>query len=144
MKTRQFLPILTMVLFVGFLASCSKKNDDVKPKFNYDLNILYGRWHVTHIKTEPTENYISVVGSIQEAIFPPTYITFSSDGTFSGAGAFGYGSGKYKAEGNTITTTVDGQPYNTYQVLSLSGSNAEIQIKGSDGSNVGYVKVEKM
>ena len=63
-----------------------------------------------------------------------TSATFNSDGTYSGSGYFGNGSGTYTAKGNTITTFVSGQVYIVYTVLSLNGSTAELKMTmpGSD------------
>ena len=60
-------------------------------------------------------------------------IKFNSDGTYSGRGYFGNGSGTYTAKGKTIITYVNGKEYLRYEVKSLSNNIAELSMT-VDGS----------
>jgi hypothetical protein len=76
--------------------------------------------------------YLNVVGTIYEDIFEPIYITFNPNGSYSGSGEFGYGSGTYKASGKTIVTYIHGQEYARYDILSLSNTAAEAEMYSKD------------
>lgn len=116
--------LTVMILSLGFV-SCSSDDDD--DDFNFSKESLYGTWRMSEVKMSENGTYIS---------WPmrATSATFNSDGTYSGSGYFGNGSGTYTAKGNTITTYVSGQVYIVYTVLSLSGSTAELKMTmpGSD------------
>ena len=138
MKKLNLFFILTVfsLLFVG----CSK-DDDIK-NFEYDLNLLYGKWRITHVE-QINGSYLNVTSSVAESVFKPTYSTFYSDGTYSGSGEFGNGSGTFKAESKTIITYVDGQEYLRYDVLMLSESNAELKMYEKGNATSVKIKVAK-
>ena len=133
------LILLSLAVCMLAFAGCSK---DDEPKFDYDLALLYGKWRITHVM-QNTGNYLDVTTTVAEQVFNPTYATFNSDGTYSGSGEFGNGSGTYKTAGKTIITYVGGEEYLWYDVLSLTGTNAELKMyeKGDDASIL--IKVEK-
>ena len=117
--------LVVAILCVGFV-SCSSDDDD---DFNYPMETLYGTWRMSEVKTSENGSYISWP-------MTPTSATFSSNGTYSGSGYFGNGTGTYVAKGNTITTYVEGEVYLVYTVLSLTGTTAELKMTmpGSDES----------
>ncbi len=121
--------LMHLLLFFG----CSK--DDKIGAFDYDINLLYGKWRITHVE-QNDGTYLNVSSTLAEQYFKPTYATFNSNGSYSGSGEFGSGLGIYKAEGKTITTYINGQEYLLYDVLMLSGTNAELKMyeKGSSAS----------
>lgn len=118
--------LLLVFTMIVVLSGCS--NDDEGSKFNYDLNLLYGTWEVTHIAGLP----ISMVTS------KTTTATFNTDGTYSGKGYFGVGTGTYKAEGNVISCYIDGDLYAMYEVLDLDGITCELSMSmgGEDKINI--------
>jgi uncharacterized lipoprotein NlpE involved in copper resistance len=123
---------LLLAVVAVLLAGCDKDDD---PKFDYDMELLYGKWRITHVEQKDGSMF-DVTTPIAERVFKPTYITFNKGGSYSGSGEFGNGSGTYTATGKTIITYVDGQEYLRYDVLSLTGENAEIKMyeKGDDAS----------
>ena len=125
--------LMTAILSVGIM-SCSKDDDD--SGFNYPIEDLYGTWKISQMKTSESGSYTSW-------ILTTTTATFYSNGTYSGHGYFGNGSGTYTAKGNTITTFVEGQVYITYTVLSLSGSTVELKMSQPGSSSVLWVKCVK-
>jgi len=121
------------ILSVGF-ASCSSDDDD---DFNYSKEVLYGTWKMSEVK-------MSESGSYLKWPFKTTTATFKSDGTYSGSGYFGNGSGTYTAKGNTITTFVSGNVYMVYTVISLTGSTAELKMTLPNSTETLWVKCVKM
>jgi heat shock protein HslJ len=115
--------LMVAILSIG-LMSCSSDDDN---DFNFSNETLYGTWQITKVKTSETDPYTTWM-------LNTTTATFNSDGTYSGAGYFGNGSGKYTAKGNTITTYVSGNVYMIYTVLSLNNTTAELKIS-EPGSN---------
>lgn len=125
--------LMVAILSVGF-ASCSK--DDDADDFNYPKETLYGTWKMSEVKMSETGSYVSWP-------MQATSATFNSDGTYSGRGYFGNGSGTYTAKGNTITTYVEGQVYLVYTVLSLTGSTAELKMTKPGSSETLWIKCVK-
>lgn len=126
-KNRMKTKLLMMVAAVLALAGCSK---DDEPGFDYEISLIHGTWRVSHAWLNG--GYLNVVGTIYEDVFEPTYITFNSDGSYSGEGEFGYGSGTYKASGKTIVTYIGGEEYARYDILSLSENTAEAEMYHSN------------
>ncbi|MDR2009949.1 MAG: lipocalin family protein [Bacteroidales bacterium] len=127
-KMFSMLMLVSVILFSG----CSDDDDN---GFDYDVNLLIGKWRVTHVE-QKDGSYFDVTSSIAESVFEPTYATFNSNGTYSGSGEFGNGSGTYTAVGKTIITKVGGDEYLRYDVLALSGNECELKMyeKGDDAS----------
>ncbi len=136
MKKYLFALLVCVMAFAG----CSK--DDETPKFNYDLETLYGTWRVTEIQ-QKDGSFLDVTTSVAEMVFEPTYATFNENGTYSGRGEFGTGSGTYKAEGNTIYTYVEGVEYLRYEVKSLSGEKCHLVMKEQGSSSTLEIKCTK-
>ena len=121
------------------IVGCSKDNSS---KFDYDLDLLYGTWRITHVM-QSNGHYLNVTSSLAESVFEPTYATFNPDGTYSGRGEFGNGFGTYTTAGRTITTYVDGEEYLKYDVLSLNGSEAELEVYQTGSEGAIKIKVAK-
>lgn len=134
---KYYLSMLTVlmvaILSVGVI-SCSK--DDDNNSFNYSMETLYGTWKISKMK-------MSEGGSYTNWVLTPTTATFNSNGTYSGYGYFGNGSGTYSAKGNTITTYVGGEVYVVYTVLSLSGSTVELKMSLPDSNETIWVMCVK-
>lgn len=130
MFMKKISKFLVLVLLV--LVSCSKKDD---PSFNYDLNTLIGTWRIVQFGKIDVTTY---PGNLS---FEPTYATFNSNGTYSGRGEFGSGTGTYKAVDNTITTYIDGEEFIKYEVISLTNSVCELNM--SDNSGTVFIKCKK-
>lgn len=124
------LIFLLAMLPLCVFTSCS---DDDKPKFDYPMETLYGKWEGTEVYTNG--KWVDITK------YPYTElgfsITFNSDGKYYGSGAFGNGSGTYKAEGKTITTYIDGEEFARYTVKTLDGNNAELTMyMGGDSMDI--------
>lgn len=133
MKTKitLFLAILSIALF----SSCSKEDDS----FDYPLETLYGTWEGTEI--DAGTGWIDITSWLYSKY--QFSITFYNDGTYYGAGYFGYGSGTYKAIGNKITTYVSGEKYLTYTIHSLYNSSAELTMSMDGSDSTLDIRVEK-
>jgi len=126
--------LLAMLNFC--MTSCSK--DDVNlGSFDYPTDELFGTWNASVIHVKGSLRWIVVENY-------PRYkmsITFNSDGTFSGEGYFGNGSGTYRLYGKTITTYIDGKVYITYTVNELSSGVADITLtKGGESMDITVYK----
>jgi hypothetical protein len=114
-----FIALLTMGIV---FSSCSKDDDVDLGNFDYPLAELFGTWKASTIYA--SGRWIAVSDY-------PRYnmsITFNKNGTFSGEGYLGNGSGTYKLSGKTITTYVDGNVYATYHVSSYNAGIADFTI----------------
>lgn len=114
-----FSLMLLLATMMVFIPSCSGDNDepdDIKTQ-------MIGTWDATSVKFSDSDwvditNYPSMALSI----------TFNKDGSYSGRGALGNGSGTYTVSGRTIKTYVGGELYGTYYVNSVSGNKAELKL----------------
>ncbi len=131
---------LLLFVFATLIISCS--DDEDTPSFNYDMESLYGKWRVTHIQRS-TGAYFDITTSVAEQTFEPTYATFNSDGSYTGEGYFGDGTGTYKAVENTITTYVDGSEYIKYDVVSFSDTTATLTMSMTGSDSELNIKVKK-
>jgi hypothetical protein len=137
MKTR----ILVTLCLVALITGCSKGDERT---FDYDIDLLIGTWRITHLESDARDGtYFSVIDEPYASVFEPTYATFNSNGTYTGKGYFGNGSGTYIAAGKTITTYVGEEEYLKYDVLSLSGTDAELRMYESGGNNSIRIKCQK-
>lgn len=118
-KVFSMMSLLVMLNFC--MTSCSKDDVDLG-SFDYPTDELFGKWNASTIHIKGSLSWIIVENY-------PRYkmsITFNSDGTFSGEGYLGNGSGTYRLYGKTITTYIDGKVYITYTVNDLSSGVANI------------------
>lgn len=130
---KKFLFIFSAIMGLTTLQTSCKKDDPAPQRFEYALETLHGTWRITHIETKDGAMF-DVTTPIAAKTIKPTYATFNADGTYSGRGYFGEGSGTYKASGKTITCYIDGTEFMKYDVLSLSGNICELRMSkpGSD------------
>ena len=116
--------------------SCDKDDDD---DFDYPMDTLYGSWEGISINVNG--------GWVNITEYPYTKFAFSirfnSDGTYSGRGYFGNGSGTYTAKGKTIITYVNGKEYLRYEVRSLSNNIAELSMTVDGSGETLEVKAKK-
>lgn len=81
---------------------------------------LYGKWKITKAK-------FAEDATMTEWEYEATYATFKENGLYESEGYWGDGEGTYSVVGNTITAFVANSPYITYDVISLTGTKAEIK-----------------
>lgn len=136
--------LITAIAIIGmvFAFSGCSKDDEPQNGFDYPLEMLYGTWRVTHVEQKDGTMF-DVTTSVAEMVFKPTYATFNVDGTYSGRGYFGNGSGTYKALGKTITCFIDGTEYLKYDVLSLSGTQCELKMYESGSTSSIKIRCKK-
>ena len=106
------------------VTSCSKDDDVDLGTFDYPTDELFGTWKASTIYVKGYFRWIIVEDNPQYNMS----ITFNPDGTFSGEGYLGNGSGTYKLYGKTITTYIDGKVYIVYTVNELSSRVANITL----------------
>lgn len=115
--------LLIALFAIGIMVSSCSKDDDVDlGSFDYPTEQLFGTWKASTIYA--SGRWIAVSDY-------PRYnmsITFNRDGTFSGEGYLGNGSGTYKLSGKTITTYVSENLYATYYVSSYNAGVADFTI----------------
>ena len=88
---------------------------------------IIGTWKLTEVKMSETGSYIAWP-------FKTTYSSFKSDGTYYGSGYFGTGEGTWSKKGKTVNTYVAGQLYASYEVLSVTATDAELKMTIDDSS----------
>lgn len=134
MKKFLCMTLLLTAMFLTFSA-CSSDDDD----FDYPMDTLYGSWEGISINVNG--------GWVNITEYPYTKFAFSirfnSDGTYSGRGYFGNGSGTYTAKGKTIITYVNGKEYLRYEVRSLSNNIAELSMTVDGSGETLEVKAKK-
>ena len=111
--------MLLLATMMVFLPSCSKNDDepeDIKTQ-------MIGTWDATSVKFSDSD-WVDISNYPSMALT----ITFNKDGSYSGRGALGNGSGTYTVSGRTIKTYVGGELYGTYYVNSVSGNKAELKL----------------
>lgn len=136
---KTLFPLLLVVVLPMLFIGCSNHN---QPTFDYDIKILHGKWRITHVEQKDGSMF-DVTTAIAEKVFKPTYATFNQDGTYTGIGAFGYGSGTYTAIGKTITTFISGEQYLKYNVVSLTESRAELIMSQTGSTSTMNLIVQK-
>jgi len=119
---KKFLFILLAVILSALtITSCSKDdNDEID-------DAIVGTWKLTEVKMNETGSYITWP-------FKTTYASFKSDGTYYGSGYFGTGNGTWSKKGKTVNTYVNGKLYVSYEVLSVSSTDAELKMTMDDSS----------
>lgn len=135
MKKFLSMTLLLTAMFLTF-SSCSNDDDD---EFDFPMETLYGTWEGTSINIDGSWTDITQY-PFTEFSFS---IKFNSDGTYTGRGYFGNGSGTYTAKGKTIITYVNGKEYFRYEVKSLSGNIAELSMTVDGSKDVIDIKVRK-
>lgn len=84
---------------------------------------IYGIWVLNQVDTGNGDGYV-------DWPMKETSATFNEDGTYSGSGYFGNGSGTYILEGSTITCFVEGKAENNCELrMYISGSDTDLKIK---------------
>ena len=116
--------MLLLAMLSLCVTSCSKDDDVDLGTFDYPTNELFGTWKASTIYIKVSLRWIIVEDNPQYNMS----ITFNPDGTFSGEGYLGNGSGTYKLHGKTITTYIDGKVYIVYTVNELSSRVANITL----------------
>lgn len=131
-KVLFLLAVLPMVL----LSACSSDDED---SFNYPMETLYGTWEGVEIDIDGT------IIDLTDWVYSKYRFsaTFNSDGTYSGSGYFGNGSGTYKANGDMIYTYIDGKEYLRYQVVSMQGNTSTLIMIMEGSDETLKVKVRK-
>lgn len=112
--------MLLLIATLSFLPSCS--SDDDEPD-NIKSQMI-GTWDATAVRFSGDRDWTDITKYPSMALS----ITFNKDGSYSGHGALGNGSGTYTVSGKTIKTYVDGELYGTYYVKTVSGNYAELTL----------------
>lgn len=112
--------MLLLIATLSFLPSCS--SDDDEPD-NIQSQMI-GTWDATSVKFSGDNDWTEITKYPSMSLS----ITFNKDGSYSGRGALGNGSGIYTVSGKTIKTYVGGELYGTYYVKTMSGNYAELTL----------------
>lgn len=122
-----------LFVVVAALVGCGKDGDTSDQESPYKSSIV-GTWELTHFNGTP-------VSALPDVFSRTTTITFGADGSYSGGGVFGSGSGTYVLEGSVAKTYIDGELYHTYEIVSLSGD--VVEAKMTDASGTATIKAKK-
>ena len=112
---------ITIASTILLFASCKKEETGKSGATNtiIPLEQLYGKWYSTHYLTE------SGWTEIGHATFTAT---FYPDGSYSGSGILGSGSGTYIVSGSTITTYINGEEFYKYDILEFTNTTAHLKM----------------
>lgn len=113
--------LLFLAIAALAFASCSSSDDDGIGNFDYDTELIYGTWEVTH-----ADGF--------EWQYMTTTASFYPDGTYYGQGYFGDGNGTYKLSGKRVTCYVGGEKYMWYDVVHLNATTCELVANHQLGS----------
>jgi len=131
MKKILYLAFLPLMMLMMTLTSCSKDDDSPLDDFDYPAETLYGTWKITKVEG-------------LDWPYQTTTATFNSDGSYSGRGYFGDGTGTYAAKGKTISCYVSGKLYCVYEVQYLISTTAVLKMSsGESGSSSLTLTCEK-
>lgn len=122
--------LLVGITAVGF-QSCGSDDDD-----DPTMDNIIGSWKFTEVSTN---------GGASFSRWPmqATGATFNENGTYTGYGYFGNGSGTWKKKGNTIITYVDGDEYLRYEIKEQTSSTATLIISMTGSSETIWVRCVK-
>lgn len=124
--------MMTICVLTLGLSSCSKDNE-YTPDREIATNIV-GTWEIEQYDTgEGYKNWI----------LQTTQATFNEDGTYSGSGHFGNGTGTYKIKGSTITCYVSGEKFLVYKVITLDGNSATLSVTDPEDTDTLFIKCTK-
>lgn len=112
-----------------FLMSCSDDDDNVVADFTYG-DAIFGTWEIKKL-------------GVLNWPYKTTTATFNSDGTYSGSGYFGNGSGTYTAKGNEVSCYIDGELYVKYVIKSLDGNTAIMDMYADEDTSLSNLTCEK-
>ena len=90
---KKLLFIMAMMLPLFTFIGCS---DDDEKKIPDEMKNIYGTWVLNQVDTGNGDGYV-------DWPMKETSATFNEDGTYSGSGYFGNGSGTYILEGSTLS-----------------------------------------
>lgn len=138
---KRYLQLFFVALFATMtfsLTSCSDDDDDdLKGGEEEEVttNDIVGTWELSEVSLDAGETYIPWP-------YETTTATFNEDGTYTGYGYFGNGTGTWKQDGNTINTYVDGELYMSYEVVELEKTTCTLKMAITE-SMIIYAKCVK-
>jgi heat shock protein HslJ len=135
MKTfRNFFLAMLMIISSITFTSCSNNDDD--EQLSPYATAIIGTWKITHYGSQ--SYWLTWKKTTTKA-------TFYSDGTYSGSGYFGYGTGTYTLKGSHITCYIDGLVYTQYDIISVDGGIAILDMyAGNDSDTKLTIKCKKV
>ncbi len=117
--------LLTLfALFCVLFSNCTKGE---RKEFDYPIETLFGTWDGVAIKVDSCGEWLDM-GDCSSAVLE-FGIEFYEDESYYGFSSYGNSSGTYTAEGQRITTYVDGDEFLHYDIVSFSGDRAEVVMK---------------
>lgn len=124
-QKKLFLVLFMMIATLAFNACSDDKKDEPQSNSPYAKTII-GTWKITDYGS--SRHWFSWP-------YQTTTATFNADGTYSGSGYFGYGSGTYKLVGSHITCYVNGKTYMQYDIISVNAGIAELEAYAGNSSD---------
>jgi heat shock protein HslJ len=146
---RKLFLVLTVALIGLCVASCSSSSDNenavdettqksfiTNPSFN--VSYLFGTWKIDKASADGGKSFVEFDEFVKSkyGFTKSTTATFKRDGTYSGSGYFGDGTGNYTINQNTITTYIGGVEYYSYRVISYSEKTCDLQISSKSSTAV--------
>ncbi len=130
-KQLNWMLFLLVSLFALPIQSCKSDKNDEPAK-----NDIIGTWKLIEVSTNAGVTFTSWP-------FMTTTATFNDNGTYSGEGYFGNGSGTWKQSGNMIITYVDGTEFYRYEVKELTSSTCTLIMSSNKTETTIWIKCIK-
>lgn len=127
-KYLSHLPLINNKM--GMLTVTLKKDYKRTNDFDYNINMLYGKWRAISMEGV-YDNPIDLKNPVTEKIYKPTFLTFEEKGVYTIKGFLGEGTGKYVTEDENIYTLV-GNKNIDFEVTALEENRARIVLETID------------
>lgn len=135
MKTFRFIGMaLFAVLMCVNFASCSDSDEDEFELTGPYATKIIGTWEITHLG----DGRVWIPWTNTR-----TTATFNSDGTYSGRGYFGTGTGRFELSNSHITCYIEGEVFMQYDIVSVEGDVAVLTMYPESSSDKLTIKCEK-
>jgi|LSQX01.3.fsa_nt_gb hypothetical protein len=112
----------------GIVTFTFTKNYSRTVDFDYDINLLYGKWRAATLEGLPGGSI-----DLMSPYATPTYLTFNEKGGLVSEGYLGNGTGRYSTKDKTIHTLIDLKRLD-FEVTTLTAETTKIKLnpKGLD------------
>ena len=135
MKTFRLIgmALIAILMCVSFVSCSNDDEDGLDISGPYSTKII-GTWKLTHLG----DGNVWIPWTKQT-----TSATFNSDGTYSGRGYFGTGTGTFKLSHSHVTCYVDGEIFMQYDIVSIDDNIAVLKMYPDSSSEKLTIKCEK-
>lgn len=127
------MALIAILMCVSFSSCSNDDEDEFKLSGPYATKII-GTWEITHFG----DGKVWIPWTKKT-----TSATFNSNGTYSGQGYFGTGTGTFELSNSHITCYVDGEIFIQYDVVSIENNIAVLTMYPDSSTEKLTIKCEK-